>query len=68
MCHGYTRVCVQCGMCGKVPARPLNDPARCVRCGHVNEPGAYVCSACDAPLVAAPGQSCLKATRKGEGQ
>ena len=54
MCGGYTRVCVRCGMCGKVEQRPLIGGGVCARCGHANDPGARSCSECGAPLPKPP--------------
>lgn len=55
MCGGYTRVCVQCGMCGKVEQRPLVGAGVCVRCGHENDSDAVTCAECGAPLPKPPG-------------
>ncbi|MBQ9041351.1 MAG: zinc-ribbon domain-containing protein [Eggerthellaceae bacterium] len=55
MCGGYTRVCVRCGMCGKVDQRPMPEPGTCVRCGHENDPQSPTCSACGAPIPKLPG-------------
>ena len=55
MCGGYTRVCVQCGRCGKVAPRPLNVLGRCVRCGFENDADALRCERCGAAIPKAPG-------------
>lgn len=55
VCGGYTRVCVQCGRCGKVTPRPLNAPGRCVRCGFDNDVDARRCVHCGAAIPKAPG-------------
>lgn len=56
MCGGYTRVCVRCGLCGKVEPRPLNTEGTCPVCGQVNEAGATHCSVCGASIPRAPGE------------
>lgn len=56
MCGGYTRVCVRCGLCGKVDPRPLNTTGTCPMCEQVAEPGAQHCSICGARIPRAPGE------------
>ena len=55
MCGGYTRVCVQCGMCGKVDQRPLLGSGICARCGNENPADADRCGKCGASLPKPPG-------------
>ncbi|MGN0060411.1 MAG: zinc-ribbon domain-containing protein [Coriobacteriales bacterium] len=56
MCGGYARVCVRCGLCGRVAARPLAASGVCPRCGQPVQGGARKCPQCGAPLAQAPGQ------------
>lgn len=56
MCGGYTRVCVRCGLCGKVDPRPLNTAGTCPMCGQAAEPGAQHCSVCGARIPREPGE------------
>lgn len=55
MCGGYTRVCVRCGLCGKVEPRPLNALGSCPVCGQPNGEDAERCSACGARIPRPPG-------------
>lgn len=55
MCGGYTRVCVRCGLCGKVEPRPLNASGSCPVCGQLNGEDAERCSACGARIPRPPG-------------
>ena len=57
MCGGYTRVCVRCGLCGKVEPRPLAESDVCPLCGGRFEPGTVRCPRCGVPLPKAPGAS-----------
>ena len=57
MCGGYARVCVHCGLCGKVDVRPLVASGVCPRCGQLVQGGERKCPQCGAPLAAAPGQA-----------
>lgn len=56
MCGGYARVCVRCGLCGKVDPRPLNAAGTCPMCGRAAKPGAQHCSVCGARIPRAPGE------------
>lgn len=58
MCGGYTRVCVRCGLCGKVEPRPLGAGGECPVCGHLNAPDAAHCSECGARIPVPPGARC----------
>ena len=70
MCGGYTRVCVRCGLCGKVEPRPLNASGSCPVCGQPNGEDAGRCSACGARIPRPPGarQARRCAVARGEEQ
>lgn len=55
MCGGYTRVCVRCGLCGKVEPRPALESGVCPLCGHENGPDADTCAECGTRIPKAPG-------------
>lgn len=55
VCGGYARICVHCGLCGKVPARPLAKQGACPLCGRVVAPGETRCPVCGVPIPKAPG-------------
>ena len=65
MCGGYTRVCVRCGLCGKVEPRPALESGVCPLCGHENGPDATACSECGVKIPKAPGNQMRVLSEKG---